>query len=90
MSPAAKPPVGIVIAGAAGRMGRMLVGLASSNPSLRVLAALEAPEHPQLGVDAGRIAGGAELGVPLAASVLIGPAEMPFERMPSGPRLAAR
>ena len=69
MSPAAKPPVGIVIAGAAGRMGRMLVGLASSNPSLRVLAALEAPEHPQLGVDAGRIAGGAELGVPLAASV---------------------
>jgi hypothetical protein len=31
-----------------------------------------------------------KLAMPLAASVLIGPAEIPFTRTPFGPRLAAR
>jgi len=72
LSPAA--PVGVVIAGAAGRMGRMLVSLARANPALRVVGALEAAGHPGLGADAGRTAGGGDLGVPIAAEMPEAPA----------------
>lgn len=57
-------PAGIVVCGAAGRMGRMLVALAGE-AGLGVAAAIEAPGHPKLGQDAGEIAGVAKLGVPL-------------------------
>jgi len=57
-------PLGIVVCGAAGRMGRMLVALAGE-AGLRVAATIEAPGHPKLGQDAGEIAGTAKLGIPL-------------------------
>ena len=56
----------IVIHGAAGRMGRRLIALAAEDSELQVVAALEAPGHPRLGDDAGRLAGLDTLGVPLA------------------------
>jgi len=59
----------IAIHGAAGRMGRRLVALASTDSQLRVVAAVDSPTHPDLGRDAGVLAGVKELGVPLAGSL---------------------
>ncbi|HZN36002.1 MAG TPA: 4-hydroxy-tetrahydrodipicolinate reductase [Pirellulaceae bacterium] len=64
----------IAIHGAAGRMGRRLVALASTDPQLRVAAAVDSPTHPELGRDAGSLAGVKELGVLLAGSL---PADAP-------------
>lgn len=57
------------INGAAGRMGQRLVALASADPELRLVAALEHASHPKLGADAGVTAGVSALGVPLASTV---------------------
>lgn len=62
-------PLRIAIHGAAGRMGKRLVALASVDPQLKVVAAFDAAGHPQLGQDAGTLAGIAPLGVPLAATL---------------------
>ena len=62
-------PIRIAIHGAAGRMGRRLVALGSADQRLSVVAALESQGHPELGQDAGLIAGAGELGVPLSASL---------------------
>jgi len=59
----------IAIHGAAGRMGQRLVALASADSELSVVAAIDSPQHPRLGEDAGAIAGSKALGVPLAASL---------------------
>jgi 4-hydroxy-tetrahydrodipicolinate reductase len=64
----------IAIHGAAGRMGRRLVALAGTDPALRVMAAIDSPTHPDLGRDAGHLAGVKELGVLLAVRL---PAEKP-------------
>lgn len=63
---------GIVVTGASGRMGRMLVPLVAGSGRARLVAALERPGHPWIGRDAGEAAGAAPLGVtvtddPLAA-----------------------
>ncbi|HLK12428.1 MAG TPA: 4-hydroxy-tetrahydrodipicolinate reductase [Candidatus Binatia bacterium] len=55
--------VGVVVCGAAGRMGRLLLALARADPGLRVAGAVEAPGHPSIGRDAGEIAGGGPLGL---------------------------
>jgi 4-hydroxy-tetrahydrodipicolinate reductase len=56
----------IVIAGAAGRMGRMLVRVLADHPAARLSGALEQPGSPALGQDAGLLA---ETG---ASGVLVG------------------
>lgn len=61
--------VRIAIHGAAGRMGKRLIALAAADEHLELAAALEAPGHPQLGEDAGIIAGVGKLGVPLSAEL---------------------
>src|SRR5262245_20915913 len=58
-------PTGVVVAGAAGRMGSRIVACVHDSPDLRVVAALEAPGHPALGRDAGEAAGLGRLGVAL-------------------------
>ena len=58
-------PVGIVVCGAAGRMGRLLVALGHEHPALRVVGAVEAPGHPALRRDAGELAGISAIGVAL-------------------------
>ena len=59
----------IVIAGAAGRMGKRLVDLVNSQEGAQLVGALEYPEHPFLGRDAGEVAGISRLGVPLVGSL---------------------
>lgn len=56
----------IVVAGAAGRMGRTLLRLISESPGCVVSGALEAKAHPDLGKDAGVLAGLPPLGVLLS------------------------
>lgn len=59
----------IAIAGAAGRMGRMLIQAVGENPNAEVVAATEAPNSPFLGQDAGMVAGLGELGVLITEDV---------------------
>lgn len=47
----------IVVCGAAGRMGRLLVQLVLEEPNATLAAAVEAPGHPAIGRDAGEVAG---------------------------------
>ena len=59
------PAVDVVVAGAAGRMGARIIACLADTPDLRLAAALEAPHHPQLGRDAGEVAGVGRTDVPL-------------------------
>jgi len=56
---------GIVINGASGRMGQMLVKLVSESPAARLVGALERPGHDWIGQDIGEAIGGAALGLPV-------------------------
>lgn len=59
----------IAINGAAGRMGRRLVALGAADDGLDMVAAIDSPKHPQLGDDAGVIAGVGPIGLPLSGSL---------------------
>ncbi|OWK37650.1 4-hydroxy-tetrahydrodipicolinate reductase [Fimbriiglobus ruber] len=59
----------IAINGASGRMGKRLVALAQEDPDLVVVAAVNSPNNPHLGQDAGTIAGVQPLGVPVSAEL---------------------
>src|SRR5512144_1145557 len=56
-------PVPMIVCGAAGRMGRALIGLIDEHPDAHLHAAIETAGHPALGRDAGVLAGRAPLGV---------------------------
>ena len=58
----------IVVAGAAGRMGKRLIDLVNAQEGAEVVGALEYSEHPFLGRDAGEVAGIGLLDVPLVGS----------------------
>ena len=62
-------PIRIAVNGAAGRMGQRLVALGHADPELEIVAALEAVGHPQLGNDAGQVAGIGPIGVTLASTL---------------------
>lgn len=55
----------LLVNGAAGRMGQRIVALANNDRELRVVAAIDAPQHPAIGRDAGELAGIGRIGVPL-------------------------
>lgn len=59
----------VAIYGAAGRMGKRLISLGTADHELKIVAAMETAEHPQLGHDAGTLAGVGPLGVPLSATL---------------------
>jgi len=59
-------PIGVAVAGAAGRMGRMLLALALDHPGAKLVGALEAPGHRELGSDAGTLVGRPPAGVVLS------------------------
>ena len=61
--------INAVVAGAAGRMGKRLVALLHESNEFRVVGAFERPGHPQLGQDAGAVAGVGSLDV----AILDGP-----------------
>ncbi|HZN33320.1 MAG TPA: 4-hydroxy-tetrahydrodipicolinate reductase, partial [Pirellulaceae bacterium] len=66
-------PTTIAIHGAAGRMGRRLVALGSIDPELKIVAAVDSPSSPDLGKDAGLLAGAVELHVPIAGALNVQP-----------------
>ncbi|MDD5458661.1 MAG: 4-hydroxy-tetrahydrodipicolinate reductase [Phycisphaerae bacterium] len=55
----------LLICGAAGRMGRRIVALAAESKNFDIIGATEQAGHPDLGRDAGLLAGIGELGVKL-------------------------
>jgi 4-hydroxy-tetrahydrodipicolinate reductase len=61
--------INVGIHGATGRMGTRLIQLIQADPALKLAAALERPDHPALGEDAGTAAGVGPLGVPLSATL---------------------
>jgi 4-hydroxy-tetrahydrodipicolinate reductase len=65
------PSIGLVVAGAAGRMGTRIVALARETPGVQVVAALEAAGHPRLGADVGELAGIGASGVALASDAAV-------------------
>jgi 4-hydroxy-tetrahydrodipicolinate reductase len=54
---------GIVVTGASGRMGRMLVDTVAASDRARLVGAVERKGHPWIGRDVGEAMGGAPLGV---------------------------
>ena len=56
----------LVVNGAAGRMGRRIVALGAEEDGLTLAAAFERHDHPDLGKDAGTLAGVEPLGVALS------------------------
>jgi len=59
----------IVVCGAAGRMGRLIVSLGREDAGIRIAGAVEAAGHPRLGADAGAVAGGPPLRVRITADL---------------------
>ncbi len=48
-------------------MGRRLVALADADPRFELVGAVDRPDHPQIGHDAGRLAGAGDIGLPLSS-----------------------
>ena len=59
----------VAIIGAAGRMGRMLVRMVHAEDGMRVAAAVEREDDPNVGADAGMLAGIGEIGVAVEGSL---------------------
>ena len=53
----------IVVSGAAGRMGRLIVAIIMREGQHRLTGALEAPGNPLIGQDAGEVAGAGRAGL---------------------------
>ena len=56
----------VAIVGAAGRMGGRLIHAVLEAEGLELTGAIERPGHPQIGMDAGLVAGAGELGVKIS------------------------
>ncbi|HEX7009139.1 MAG TPA: 4-hydroxy-tetrahydrodipicolinate reductase [Phycisphaeraceae bacterium] len=80
----------IGIHGAAGRMGQRLIALSREDSQLQLVAALERAGHPQLGQDAGTVAGVGPLGLELATTWPQKPRVMIDFSLPQGTRDALR
>lgn len=61
--------VKIAVAGAAGRMGRMILGLAAKDKNFQIAGALESPNHPALGQEIGALMGVKPLGIALTSDL---------------------
>jgi len=60
----------VIVAGAAGRMGKRIIAMVAENPSTELVGAYERPGHDAIGLDAGAVAGIGELGVKISGSLL--------------------
>jgi 4-hydroxy-tetrahydrodipicolinate reductase len=61
-------PLSLVVHGAAGRMGRRVVALASEDRDVRLVGGIDSGSHPLMGQDIGVIAGLSPLGVALGTA----------------------
>jgi 4-hydroxy-tetrahydrodipicolinate reductase len=59
------PPTKLAIHGACGRMGQRLVAMAHEDPGFQLVAAIDSPKNPNLGKDAGELAGIGPIGLPV-------------------------
>jgi 4-hydroxy-tetrahydrodipicolinate reductase len=57
----------IAVSGAAGRMGKRILALAHQHPQMEITGALDAPQNPTQGKDAGENAGLGNIGVPITS-----------------------
>ncbi len=59
----------VIINGACGRMGRLIIQGVSQQADMELAGAIEYPEHPQIGSDAGVVAGIGDIGVPITGEL---------------------
>jgi len=64
-----KDIVRAIVVGASGRMGMRVIAAIHETPNVHLAAAVERPDHPYLGRDAGEIAGFAKWNVPLSGAL---------------------
>ena len=57
----------LVINGAGGRMGKRILAIAAQNENLQIIGAVDAAGLPDMGKDAGVLAGIGEIGVELSS-----------------------
>ena len=62
----------LLIVGAAGRMGKRLVALATESSEFDIVAAVEKLNQPEIGKDAGLVAGIGEIGIRLSGTYPVG------------------
>jgi len=62
----------VAVCGASGRMGRLVVRQVVMQKDMKLVAAIDAPENPMIGKDAGLVAGVQKLGVSIMASDKLG------------------
>lgn len=62
-------PLKLAIHGAAGRMGKRLVFLGHADRELQIVAALDAASHPDIGKDAGLVAGTESMGIDIRSTI---------------------
>ena len=80
----------IAVSGAAGRMGRRLVSLVLADPDTELVSACECKDHPDLGRDAGEVAGAGKVGVPITDGIGGDPEVIVDLSTPAGAARAAR
>ena len=61
-------PTNVIVCGAAGRMGKLLVSLVHENTEMQLAGAIEAAGHWAIGKDAGEVAGIGPIGVKVTSS----------------------
>ena len=59
----------VIINGACGRMGRLIIQSVDQQEDMELVGAIEYPEHPQIGSDAGVVAGIGEIGVAITGKL---------------------
>lgn len=62
-------PTRLVVLGAAGRMGRVLLGSALADPEIEVVGAIDLPSAREIGQDVGALVGIGERGIKLSADL---------------------
>jgi len=80
----------IAVSGAAGAMGRRVIALIAVAEDLELVAAVERNDHPDLGKDAGMLACGEALGVPLSGELSGRPEVVVDFSAPAGAMACAR
>ena len=58
----------LIVSGAAGRMGRRIIALAVESGQFKIVGAIERAGHPDIGTDAGTLAGLVPINVPLVST----------------------
>jgi len=80
-------PIRVVVSGATGRMGKMILAAVQADDAFALGGALEAPGHPALGQDAGQLAGLGSLGVAITDDLNAAEADALIEFTLPGPTL---